>query len=291
MKDEMKQVLLSILGGFAIIGFVIFMSSQSQTLDIPDLDGRLCPVNKELENDSHIVFYDFSDPLPKQYQGYPRSLLESVIENEVSQFDHLFIMYFNPKNEVPIQVNDFCIPVVMDDIDEKLRKSIWGRDPGSNSLDSLPPRYKQFLPTIKKLRDNSISLNESIDNSLSELLKKGRKEQKYSLLIENIEEMVGIIKEQGREKATINIFSDMLQNSRSFSHYRKSKSFDVYSNIRKSPYIDMSGMKFNISYLQTCNTYLTKQRKSHRDFWEKYFANSGASVKFSLLTNTKLRCN
>jgi hypothetical protein len=288
-KEDLTNILLGI-AGIMIIATVVLVSGDEETLEIPDLDEKLCPISAELAGESHAIFFDFSDPLPEKYLQYPQSMLNKILETEVSRFDNVSMYTFNPNGAVPREISNFCIPITLQDFPEEDRRAIWGRDPDPKALDKLPQRYARHLPTIKKFLEFNQGLETSIAGSVAALAKEGRKEQPYSLLIENIDELAKRLRESGSQTAEITIFSDMLQNTHDYSHYSDNWDFSSYLQSRPELRVDMAGFKYKIHYLQHCETYGVDNRATHEKFWQDYFEYSNARVEFNFLERSDLNC-
>lgn len=281
MNKELLRSVLTFSSAIAIILLVIFVANQETRVDIPEIDETLCPKDKHLINSNRLIIFDFSDPLPEQYLDYPQKIINHIIRDTANQFDRIKLYTFNPDNPVPVKLSDFCIPFTIKSIPEEERKVLWGRDPDLSK--PLPSRFKKHRELIERMWIYEKSLEQNIEKLIRYLADKGTESQPRSKLIETIEELVAVQKEEGSQKNTLTILSDMLQNTDSFSHYKEGFDLAGYLGSRPKELIDMSGFVVDVHYLQTCKTMAFEDRKNHKDFWKGYFARSGVDADFELL--------
>ena len=265
-------------------------SLLSELDEIAELDNELCPFDGHLTETSRVILFDFSDPLPAELNDYPGKLLNNMMGEiqDAERFDRFSLYTLNPYGETPKDINAFCVPVTINQIPEDIRKNLWGKDPEQHS--KLPSRYHRFAEVFERLWENEHELNTSMKESLSTLASESRKEQSYSRIIENIEEIAGLEIDRGSRKINVIIFSDMLQNSPQYSHYSSSWEFKEYLSRRSHQLLNMERFAFDIYFVQSCQSLATKNRRALQNFWEEYFVSSNASVKFKLLKNDSEAC-
>ena len=251
--------------------------------EIAELDTELCPFDGHLTKISSVILFDFSDPLPVELNDYPAELLDNMMGeiHGADRFDRFSLYTLNPYGETPKDINAFCVPVTINQIPRDIRKKLWGKDPQQHT--KLPPRYHRFAEVLEHLWENENELSESMNESINTLVNEARKQQSYSRIIENIEEIAGMEIDRGSRKIKVVIFSNMLQNSPRYSHYGNSWEFEEYLSKRPHEVLNMERFAFEIYFVQSCQSLVTKNRRALQKFWEDYFGSSNASVKFKLL--------
>ena len=290
-NDLIKAVALFFIS-FCLLGFIIWTVNKSDRLEtsllseldeVAELDNELCPFDGDLTKTSRVILFDFSEPLPPELGDYPVKLLNNMMSEiqDAERFDRFSLYTLNPYGETPKDINVFCVPVTINQIPRDIRKNLWGKDPDQHS--TLPSRYHRFAQVFERLWDNEHELNASMKETVNTLKSESRREQSYSRIVENIEEIAGLEIDRGSRKINVIVFSDMLQNSPLYSHYSSSWEFEEYLSRRSQQLLSMERFSFEIYFVQSCLSLSTKKRRALQDFWEDYFNSSNASVKFKLL--------
>lgn len=275
-----------------LIAFIIWTATKSSRLEktllneldeIAELDTELCPFDGHLTKTSRVILFDFSDPLPIELSDYPAKLLDNMMGEiqGADRFDRFSLYTLNPYGETPKDINTFCVPVTINQIPRDIRKKLWGKDPQQHT--KLPPRYHRFAEVLEHLWENENELSNSMNESIYTLASEARKQQSYSRIIENIEEIAGLEIDRNSRKIKIVIFSNMLQNSPRYSHYGNSWEFEEYLSKRPYEVLNMERFAFEIYFVQSCQSLVTKKRRALQKFWEDYFGSSNATVKFKFL--------
>ena len=291
-KNDLIKAAVLLFISFCLLGFIFWTVNKSGRLEksllseldeIAELDNELCPFDGHLTKTSRVILFDFSDPLPAELNDYPGKLLNNMMSEiqDAERFDRFSLYTLNPYGETPKDINAFCVPVTINQIPRDIRKNLWGKDPEQHS--KLPSRYHRFARVFERLWENEHELNESMRESMSTLTSESRNEQSYSRIIENIEEIAGLEIDRGSRKINVIVFSDMLQNSPLYSHYSSSWEFEEYLSRRTHQLLSMERFAFDIYFVQSCQSLVTKNRRALQNFWEDYFKSSNASVKFKLL--------
>ena len=292
-SKDIPKVIGLLAGTLCLVGFIAFQVMRSGQLEsrlfdeleqVAELDNELCPFDGALTRTSRVLLFDFSDPLPAEAAEYPDTLLENMLEDlqEADRFDRFGMYTLNPNGDVPRNVATFCVPVTMSQIPGDVRQALWGADPTQHA--ELPSRYSRFTDVFEDLWENDRELRESVEEARDTLLGEARTtEQGFSRIIENIEEIAGL--EVDREARQVNfvILSDMLQNSPTYSHYRNRWDFDEYLSRRSGDLPGMRRFNFEVYLVQSCQSVTTDRRRALQQFWEDYFEQSDASVRFRLL--------
>ena len=291
-KNDLYKAAGLFFVSFCLLGFIFWNVNKSDRLEktllseldeIAELDNELCPFDGHLTKTSRVILFDFSDPLPAEFNDYPGKLLNNMMSEiqDAERFDRFSLYTLNPYGETPKDINAFCVPVTINQIPRDIRKNLWGKDPQQHS--KLPSRYHRFARVFERLWENEHELNNSMKESMSTLANESRNRQSYSRIIENIEEIAGLEIDRDSRKVNVIIFSDMLQNSPRYSHYSNSWEFKEYLSRRTHQLLNMERFAFEIYFVQSCQSLVTKKRRVLQKFWEEYFNSSSASVKFKLL--------
>ena len=297
-KDIYKAVGLFCIS-FCLLGFIFWSVNKSDRMEktllneldeIAELDDELCPFDGHLTQTSRVILFDFSDPLPTDLNDYPGKLLNNLMSEiqDAERFDRFSLYTLNPYGETPKYINAFCVPVTINQIPKDIRKNLWGKDPEQHS--KLPSRYHRFAKVFERLWENDHELKKSMKESMSTLESESRKEQSYSRIIENIEEIAGLEIDHDSRHINVIIFSDMLQNSPQYSHYSNDWEFKEYLSKRTHELLNMERFAFEVYLVQSCQSQVTKKRRALQKFWEEYFVSSNTSVKFKLLKNDGEAC-
>ena len=298
-----KHDLLKAAGLFFIscclLGFIFWNVNKSgrleQTLldeldELAELDNELCPFDGRLTKTSRVILFDFSDPLPVELNDYPGKLLNNMMSEmqDADRFDRFSLYTLNPYSETPKDINAFCVPVTINQIPGEIRKALWGKDPEQHS--KLPARYQRFAEVFERLWENEHELYRAMRKTMDTLTNEVRNRQAYSRIIENVEEIAELEMDRDSRKINIVILSDMLQNSPQYSHYSNSWLFDEYLEKRTHPLLNMERVDFEIYFVQSCESLVTKKRRALQKFWEDYFSSSNAAVKLKLLRINSASC-
>ena len=291
--NDIFKVAGLLAGTLVLVGFIVWNVMRSGQLEerlfdelseVAELDNELCPFDGSLTRTSNVLLFDFSDPLPAEAAGYPDTLLENMVEDlqDAERFDRFGMYTLNPAGNVPRNVSTFCVPVTMSQVPGDVRQALWGADPAQHA--ELPSRYERFSDVFELLWENDRELRESVDEAREMLLGETRDaEQGFSRIIENIEEIAGL--EIDRESRRVNfvVLSNMLQNSPAYSHYRNRWDFGEYLSRRPGDLPAMNRFSFEIYLVQSCQSVTTDRRRALQQFWEDYFEQADASVRFRLL--------
>ena len=292
-KDILLKASGLFLAAFCLIGFIIWNVSNSDRLEknlfseldeVAELDNELCPFDGRLTKTSRVILFDFSDPLPTELNHYPSKLLDNMMMElqNADRFDRFSMYTLNPYGETPKDINTFCVPVTLNQIPREIRKALWGKDPQQHS--ELPSRYQRFANVFERLWENEQELKESMNESVNTLANQAKNAQSYSRIIENIEEIAGSEIDRNSQKINVIVFSDMLQNSPQYSHYKDSWDFKEYLPKRTHALVNMERFSFEIYFVQSCIAQVTNRRRALQKFWNDYFSSSNASVKINLLS-------
>ena len=283
--------ILAVMAWFFIKSIHLEKTLLNELDEIAELDTELCPFDGHLTKTSSVILFDFSDPLPVELNDYPTELLDNFMGEiqGADRFDRFSLYTLNPYGETPKDINAFCVPITINQIPRDIRKKLWGKDPQQHT--KLPPRYHRFADVLEHLWENENELSESMNESINTLASEARKQQSYSRIIENIEEIAGMEIDRDSRKIKVVIFSNMLQNSPRYSHYGNSWEFEEYLSKRPHEILNMERFAFEIYFVQSCQSLVTKNRRALQKFWEDYFGSSNASVKFKLLRIDGGSCN
>ena len=298
-KNDLIKAAVLFFISFCLLGFIFWNVNKSDRLEktllseldeIAELDNEMCPFDGHLTKTSRVILFDFSDPLPAELNDYPGKLLNNMMSEiqAAERFDRFSLYTLNPYGETPKDINAFCVPVTINQIPGDIRKNLWGKDPQQHS--KLPSRYHRFARVFERLWENEHELNTSMKESMSTLASESRNEQSYSRIVENIEEIAGLEIDRGSQEINVIVFSDMLQNSPQYSHYSDNWEFKDYLSKRTHQLLNMDRFAFEVYFVQSCQSLVTKNRRALQNFWEEYFNSSNASVKFKLLRNDGEAC-
>ena len=250
-----------------IVGCIIFLilvsSIRWYILDRREYDkDTLCPVKRPIAAHT-VLLVDKTDPL-SEVQKEGLHLVIKGIKKRLKQYE-LFSIYLITADTVnnPPLVFSLCNP---------------GNDPN--------PIYEN-IRNVKKRYDEQFG--RPLDAILRELMKGTTSPQ--SPILEVITNIAGAPSFSNRLERNLVIFSDLLQNVSTYSHYGKLADYKEFLKLSYASTVktDLSAVTITVHYIERPRD-AQHQGKKHIYFWREYFQDSGSShVDFLYVSASPLR--
>ncbi len=239
-------IVVAVISGIAYYLF----NNQQQTLD----KTTLCPSTGA--NAHTVILIDKTDPLNFVQKKAFQVLIENMIKEQIQQGELLSVYALGEDftaNDKPLI--ELCNPGDGSDKSEL-----------TANVKRLKQQYEErFLEPILNVANELTNIEAS----------------KYSPIMEQIQ-MVAInsfqkLNIQGEKKLII--FSDMLQNTSSYSMYKSNLKYEDFSKLTYAQKVkpDLKNVKIELHYLMNSPKHQTNR---HLHFWEYFFDAAGARITF-----------
>lgn len=245
-----------VLGGLLILASIAIVSAASYFSLISDknpLDKKtLCPLSGP--TGQVILLVDKTDPLTfiqkEAFLSFLGEFGKSIVK-EGELFSVFALDEDYQKNPEPIF--EMCNPGQGD------TKSVWTENPEKYKRDY----NKKFIKPMNELADTLMTAKPGTTSPILEMLQ--------------LVSINGFKAHEVKGPKRLYVFSDMLINTPSYSHYHGNVDYDVFINSPLSSKfkLDLDKVSVEIRYLINSPTIQTRK---HLLFWEKLFSDSGAHI-------------
>ncbi len=249
------SILLGIVGVAILICAAIYVVV---TEDAPKVErATFCPVDRKLIPLHSVVILDRTEPLNAVQKEAVRVELRKVLEKS-EPFERISLYEILGRKSVeakPIVI--LCNPI------RPKKGSEFSQKFETDELLALKKFQQVFLERFMAKVDERLDVVAQQDSPILEMLQ-----------AVNVHDLKAVPAGAGKR---IMIFSDMMQHSPDYSHYKEKPTAAFFkSTFYKRVATDLSGTDVHVYYINRAGG-VSQQPDGHKEFWQSYFSQVGAS--------------